>query len=42
MVVTFLSVLELCSAGQAGFSGGPGSYEIYSMENAEELPDGTA
>ena len=42
IVAAFLSVLELCSAGQAGFSGGPGSYEIYSMENAEERPDGTA
>ena len=40
IVAAFLSVLELCSAGQARFSGAPGGYEIYFAEDAGEMPDG--
>ena len=40
IVAAFLSVLELCSAGRAGFSGAPGSYEIFGVNVSEDVPDG--
>ena len=40
IVATFLSVLELCSSGQAQISGGPGDYEISGAEQSEEETDG--
>ena len=40
VVATFLSVLELCSAGQARVTGGPGDYVIAGAERPEEENDG--
>ena len=36
IVATFLSILELCSAGQMRFTGVPGAYEIAGVETAED------